>query len=316
MIGSSRRHFVPLEMRVRSVLCAASMFVPVVLRAQAAGFGPIVLQLPASARAIGFGDAYVGVREPEAVFYNPAQLGVRPGVAASVERYGSVSTAGAFASTYVVGRFGFGVGAQMLDFRVPGVGYPSAAPNGEQLGVDAPLAASSLVAATALEMAFKGIRWGVTGKVAQDRAASTRDGVLLADIGAAKEVGPVTVGATIQNLGANPKMLGTSAALPTRGTLGVSGAGLPVGPLDLAAGAAVSVRRGGRVSPGGGVELGYMPIDGIIFAGRVGARLPEKDAQSPMTFGASFTFDRLSIDYAFEPYQGKGDGHRVGIRVR
>jgi hypothetical protein len=317
---STRHHLVPafFAMHVRPALFAALVGVPVALHAQAAGFGPIVLQLPASTRAIGFGDAYVGVREPEAVFYNPAQLGARSagGVALSVQRYGSVSTAGSFASSYVFGPFGFGVGAQLLDFQAASGGYPSAAPNGEQLGIEASLAASSLVAATALEMAYKGIRWGVTGKVAQDRVATARDGVLLADVGAAKELGPVTVGATVQNLGASPKLLGTSAALPTRGTVGVSGAGLPVGPLDLATSAAVSVRRGGRVSPAGGVELGYTPIEGITFAGRVGGRLPEKDGQSPATFGATFTFDRLSVDYAFEPYQGKGDGHRIGIRVR
>jgi hypothetical protein len=303
-------------MRARFVVVAALCLVSGVARAQAAGFGPIVLQLPASTRAIGFGNAYVGVREPEAIFYNPAQLGVRPGVAVSAERYGSVSTAGAFASTYVFGRFGFGFGAQLLDYRAAGPAYPDAAPNGEQLLNDGPFPASSLVAAAALEMAYKGIRWGLTQKLAQDRVSDGRDGVWLTDVGAAKELGPVTVGATVQNLGAGPKMLGTSASLPTRGTIGVAGAGLPVGPLDLAASVALSVRRGGRVSPAGGVELGYMPIDGVTFAGRVGARLPENNAEAPITLGASFTFERVSIDYGFEPYQGDGSGHRVGIRIR
>ncbi len=303
-------------MRARSVVAAALCLAPVVARAQAEGFGPIVLQLPASTRAIGFGDAYVGVREPEAVFYNPAQLGVRPGVAISAERYGSVSTAGAIASTYVFGKFGFGLGAQMLDYRSLGLAYPDAAPNGEQLLADGPFPASSLVAAAALEMAYKGIRWGLTQKLAQDRASDGRDGVWLTDVGAAREIGPVTVGATVQDLGAGPKMVGTSAALPTHGTIGAAAAGVPVGPLDLAASAAVSVRRGGRVSPAGGVELGYMPIDGVTFAGRVGARLPEKNGEAPIALGASFTFDRVSIDYGFEPYQGEGSGHRVGIRIR
>ena len=275
-----------------------------------------MLQLPASARAIGFGNAYVGVRDPEAVFYNPAQLGVRPGVAVSVERYGSVSTAGAIASSYVFGNFGFGIGAQMLDFEAGGAGYPWMAPNGEQLAEDGSFSASSLVGAAALEMAYKGIRWGLTQKLAQDRVQSSRDGVWLTDIGAAKEIGPVSVGATVQNLGANPKLLGTSAALPTRGTIGFGGAGLPVGPFDMAASAALSVRRGGRVSPAGGVEFGYTPIDGVTFAGRLGARLPEKNAEAPIALGASFTFDRLTVDYGFEPYQGKGNGHRLGIRVR
>jgi hypothetical protein len=303
-------------MHARSAVFALLVLTPVTAAAQAVGVGPIVLQLPASARAIGFGNAYVGVREPEAVFYNPAQLGVRPGVAISAERYGSGAVAGAFASTYVFGPIGFGVGAQLLDFDATSAGYPGAAPNGEQLAAHSPLAASSLVAAAALEMAFKGIRWGVTGKVAQDRVASARDGVLLADVGAAKEVGPVTAGVTVQNLGTNPKLLGTSAALPMRATAGVAAGGVPVGPLDLALSAAVSVRRGGRVSPAGGVELGYMPIEGITFAGRVGARLPEKNAEAPIALGASFTFDRLSVDYGFEPYQGRGSGHRVGLRIR
>lgn len=291
------------------------LFLPTVAGAQAAGFGPIVLQLPASTRAIGFGNAYVGVRDPEAVFYNPANLGVRPGVAMSVERYGSGGTAGAIASSYVFGQFGFGIGAQMLDYDVAEAWYPAGAPNGKRLSVRGPFPASSLVAATALEMAYKGIRWGVTGKFAEDRIPGGRDGVLLADVGAAKELLLGTFGLTVQNLGMNPKIGGTSAALPTRATLGYAMGGYPLGPLDLAVSTAVSVRRGGRVSPAGGFELGYLPIEGVSFAGRVGARLPEKNAESPLTLGGSFTFDRLSIDYAFEPYQGK-DAHRVGLRIR
>jgi hypothetical protein len=66
----------------------------------------------------------------------------------------------------------------------------------------------------------------------------------------------------------------------------------------------------------GGVEFSYVPIDGIVFAGRVGGRLPEKNAESPVTLGGSFTFDRISFDYGFEPYKGKGSGHRVGVRIR
>jgi len=303
-------------MHARPAVFSLLLLAPLTAGAQAIGIGPVVLQLPASTRAIGFGNAYVGVREPEAVFYNPAQLGIRPGVAISAERYGSASTAGAFASTYVFGPIGFGVGVQMLDFDSGSPGYPGGAPNGEQLLTPGQFSASSLVAAVAVEMAYKGIRWGVTGKVAEDRVAGERDGVLLADVGAAKEIGPVTAGVTVQNLGTNPKMVGTSAELPMRATLGVASGGLPVGPLDLALSTAVSVRRGGRVSPAGGVELGYVPIEGVTFAGRVGGRLPEKNAEAPVTLGASFTFDRVSIDYGFEPYQGPGSGHRVGVRIR
>ena len=283
--------------------------------AQAAGFGPVVLQLPASTRAIGFGNAYVAIREPEAVFYNPAQLGVRPGVAMSVARYDTTATAGAVTATYVFGPIGFGFGVQYLDFDAATPFYPAVSPNGEALLAGGPFPASSLVAALAFEMAYKGIRWGVAGKFAEDRVATFRDGVIMADVGAAKEIGPGTAGISIQNLGGSARVAGTSAALPTRVNAGYAAAA-PIGPLDAVASAAVSVRRGGRVSPAGGLELGYMPIEGISVAGRIGARLPEKNAEAPVTLGASFTFDRLTVDYGFEPYEGPVSAHRIGLRIR
>ena len=307
---------IPIRMRARIAALAAFVCLPVTGAAQAGGYGPLVLQLPASTRAIGFGNAYVAVREAEAVFYNPANAGGRNLLAASVERYGSEAVAGAFASAYAFGPAGVGIGAQVVDYRVAAPGYPSLAPNGEELMAGGPLPASSLVATMGLMIPFKGIRWGAAAKVAQDRVSNGRDGVVLADVGAAKEIGPVSVGLSVQNLGTSPKLLGTSAALPTRATLGAAGAGLPLGPVDFAASAALSVRRGGRVSPAGGGEFSYTPIDGVSIAGRLGLRLPEPDAEGPIAMGASFSFDRVTVDYAFEPYQGEGSGHRVGVRVR
>jgi hypothetical protein len=297
------------------LLCATPLLLPAAVHAQGSGYGPVVLQLPASARAVGFGNAYVAIRDPEAVFYNPAQLGVRPGVAMSLARYHSTGAAGAVAGSFVFGPIGFGVGVQFLDFDAAAPLYPALAPNGEALLAGGSFPASSLVASVAAEMAYKGIRWGVAGKFAEDRASVARDGGVLADAGAAKEFGPGTAGVVIQNLGGSPRVGGTAAALPTRITLGYAAAA-PVGPFDAVASVAVSGRRGGRVSPAGGIELGYMPIDGVSFAGRVGGRLPEKNAESPLTLGASFTFDRISIDYGFEPYQGEGSAHRIGLRIR
>ena len=125
-------------MRARSAFFGALslallLVLPAAALAQASGFGPVVLQLPASARAIGFGNAYVAIREPEAVFYNPAQLGVRPGVALSLARYHSTAAAGAVATTYVLGPVGLGVGVQYLDYDAATPFYPGTSPNGEQL---------------------------------------------------------------------------------------------------------------------------------------------------------------------------------------
>ena len=303
-------------MHARSLVAAALLVIPSASAAQAGGFGPVVLQLPASARAVGFGNAYVAVREAEALFYNPANVGGRNLIAVSAERYGDEAVDGAFATSYAFGPAGVGIGAKLLDYRVALPRYPDLAPNGARLTESGPYQASSFTAAVGFSMPFKGIRWGTALKLAQDRVETARDGVLLVDVGAAREIGPVSLGASIQNLGSSPRMLGTSAALPTRATVGFSGAGLPVGPLDFAASGALSVRRGGRITPAGGGELSYVPIDGIVFAARVGARRPEVSAELPVTMGASFSFDRFTVDYGFEPYHGPGDGHRVGLRVR
>ncbi len=303
-------------MHVRPLMTAALLAIPSASLAQAGGYGPIVLQLPASARAVGFGNAYVAVREAEALFYNPANVGGRNLIAVSAERYGDAAVDGAFATSYAFGPAGLGIGAKLLDYRVDLPRYPALAPNGARLLESGPFPASSFTAAVGFSMAFKGIRWGSAVKVAQDRVETARDGVLLVDVGAAREIGPVSLGASIQNLGSGPRLRVTSAALPTRGTVGFSAVSLPVGPLDFAASGALSVRRGGRITPAGGGELSYVPIDGIVFAARVGARRPEVSAELPVTMGASFSFDRLTLDYGFEPYHGPGDGHRVGLRVR
>ena len=128
-------------MRARfAVLAAFAVGCHVTARAQAAGFGPIVLQLPASTRAIGFGNAYVGVRDPEAVFYNPAQLGVRPGVAMSAERYGSVVDRRRVREHVRVRSVRirhWRADARLR--RAVSAGYPGAAPNGEHARARCPV---------------------------------------------------------------------------------------------------------------------------------------------------------------------------------
>ncbi|MEO6444549.1 MAG: hypothetical protein ABIZ91_13735, partial [Gemmatimonadaceae bacterium] len=86
--------------------------------------------------------------------------------------------------------------------------------------------------------------------------------------------------------------------------------------VDVAANAGLVVRRDGEVLPSGGAELIATPIEGIVFAARVGARRPELQAQRPFTTGAGFTFDRLTIDYAWDDMRGSGGAHRISLRVR
>jgi len=79
----------------------------------------------------------------------------------------------------------------------------------------------------------------------------------------------------------------------------------------------LTVDRDGYVSPAAGYEIGYVPIEGVSFNARVGVRwLREADA-SPATGGLGITVDRISIDYAIEPYRGGHPvSHRLGLRIK
>jgi hypothetical protein len=64
------------------------------------------------------------------------------------------------------------------------------------------------------------------------------------------------------------------------------------------------------------VELGYTPLEGYTIAGRVGARRVLGGDVSPLSLGAVLARDRIALEYAFQPLDGVGDVHRVGLRLR
>ena len=107
----------------RSALVAAMVTGTVATSAQAQSpapgqrerYAPLVLKLPASARVLSLGGAQVALRDVDAVFGNPALVGVGTGLAFGAERYASGATAGQFASSSTIGPLGIGVGVQLLD---------------------------------------------------------------------------------------------------------------------------------------------------------------------------------------------------------
>jgi hypothetical protein len=128
------------------------------------------------------------------------------------------------------------------------------------------------------------------------------------------------VALTVQNLGAGLAILGFEADHPLRVTAGVASPAIRLGTFfDFAATAALSVELDGRVLPGGGAELIFEPVSGWTVSTRAGVRrrdeLPFKSTWAP-TAGASFGLDRFSLDYGFEPANGPGNTHRLGIRIQ
>jgi hypothetical protein len=279
-------------------------------------FAPTVLQLPSSARALAMGDAFVAGRGSEVLFYNPAMIGLQPGMAASAQMVGSQAAIGAISGAQTVGPLGVALGAQMLQFAEDALGGVRTS---DDIASGGPSISTSVAASLGIASQFKGVRFGGAAKFVQEEVSGYRDGSAAFDVGVAKDFfGRVTVGIAGRDIGYGLRIQGESFELPTRVTLGSFASAPPLFTyFDLNASAALSYRRDGELIPAGGIELTYVPLDGWAFSGRAGARrVVDYSGTKPLTLGAGLAFDRLSVDYAFDQLVRGGGSHRVGIRLR
>lgn len=296
--------------RYHLMAVAAIAFATTTAVAQSDRYAPTILQLPATPRAAVLG-ATAAARDIEAIFGNPALIGVAAGTVAGLARY-DAATALSLASASSLGPFSVGIGAQYLDGtahtdRVPLWSYA--------LNLAGHLPMSSVVGAFGLATTFRGLRVGSAVKYATQRMGGVGDERPALDLGLAKDLGRLTAGLTVQNIGAGIHFPATSAQLPLRVAAAVAGYGFTWGPLDLSGTAGASVLPDGLVLPAAGLEIGYVPLEGYNFVARVGLRRPELRAQQPFSFGGSASLDRFSLEYAYEDWDG-GRAHRLALRVR
>jgi hypothetical protein len=282
--------------------------------------GPIVLRLPASARIAAMANAGVASNDGDALLYNPGMLPVARGMAVSVQRYGSAGTAGAFANVTQLGSLSFGVGAQFVDWTAA-TGEPyreQVRGGGTALFRREGISASSSAFTMGVARTIKGLRLGASVKYAEDRIGTDHDGTVAADVGMYLPLGPANLAFTVQNLGAGTDLRGQPGTLPRRIGLGYGGGLVPLWEhWDLGAQMQVTLEHDLFLRPAGGVELGYVPIEGVSFIVRTGLRLPRERDESLVTGGLGVTVDRLSLDYAVEPFRdGRPVSHRIGLRVR
>jgi hypothetical protein len=296
-------------MRKRITIALLAGAVPLTAGAQT------VLQLPASPRALGVGDAFVAGRGSDMIFYNPALLALQPGLSASLQRFGAASSLGAISSSFSTGPIAGGVGAQLLDY---GASVPGGSRAGN-LGARGSITASSTAAAVGAALLVKGVRVGAAAKYVEERVGSARDGGAAFDAGLARDFfGRATIGVAVRNLGEALTFDGERVPLPMTATLGAAAFSPPLFTFfDLNATAAVSYRRDGTWIPAGGLELTYVPLDGWAITGRAGARRIADDfGAKPLTLGAGLSFDRISLDYAYHALDGPESAHRIGLRLR
>lgn len=314
-----RRSRPPGRLRSRSTALLLAVgalgLVPGSGEAQTPGREPALLELGMGARALGLGMApQIGGDDPDAVFVHPALALQAEGFRVGLARFGNTGTGyGVSAGT---GWWGgaVAVSLQTLDYNAPG---PGLRPGGMdpffgESGTGVAEAAATLTYARELF----GVDVGVSGRMTTQRfdGASVTTG--MADVGASLPLGPVRAALSVRNLGRDPELGDEALELPMEVVLGVGGYGRQVGPLDLGLAAQVARRDDGEFTVGGGLEVGYWPVRGRTFVGRIGFRnVPEGDA-SPVTFGGSFWGDNLVLEYAFQPVDDESGLHRLTVGWR
>lgn len=305
--------------RTLGALLSAGLLASSPLLAQPAGEGPLVLRLPASARALSLGNVGVVSTDGDALFYNPGMLAQQRGSAASLQRYGSHGTAGSMATATTSGSMTIGIGAQFVGYSVAaGARYVDVLkPGATRLSDSGDVAATSTALTLGFAKTIKGLRLGVSAKYVEDHIGALHDGTVAFDIGLNRPIGVGTAALVVQNLGAGPRIDGVEGTLPRRIGAGYSAYRPIAAHWDLGAQGALLLEGDLFVRPAGGAELAYVPIEGVTFTLRQGFRRPRERDESVITSGLGVTIDRIAIDYALEPMRGgRPASHRVGLRVR
>ena len=292
--------------------------------AQAPPTPPLILHLPSSARTAALGNAWVAGRDQDVIFYNPAQLiGTGRDFAVSVSRPGAAGTAVSAASAYAAGKYSLtlGWGAQMVGFNAdPLAPYPYAT---DVLQTRGDADGQSMLLTFGGAIAYKGLRIGGAGKYVSDRAStplgaetpvSVAQHAWLVDIGVARNLLGGVVAFSAQNIG---RTVTDDPAILTTPQQFLAGYSMtkPAGPLDVALYGQVTMRPD-WTAPAAGAEIGYSWIEGYSVTLRAGARRPETDVEKPISLGAAFTADRLTIEYGVQFIDGGHASHGVTVRWR
>jgi len=271
---------------------------------------PLLLEVPASTEAMALGNApNLFGRDASLLFYAPAFLGRSSGASIGLQRFGSDGTLASLAGATEQNDVGLAVGFQYLRYGTEALAgrhdIQSAALTPGTLGV------SEFVASAGLSKRFFGVETGVVIKFVEQSINDSSYRSEAVDLGLGKDLGPVRLGLTARNLGSD-----TGIELPSQIAIGVTSEPFEVGALDMFVTSQLMRRRDGEVIPAGGLEISYWPLRGYTFRLRAGVQRVVEDLRSPLTFGAAFTGDRITVEYAFQAFDGEGNAHRFGLRWR
>lgn len=294
--------------------------------------GPLILRLQASTRAVSMGGTYmITSPDADAIFYNPQLLSVARGFSISAQRYGSAATLTTFAAA-MDANVGFGI--QLLDYQMPLVNVPEAIGSHVALSHEGGMAGSEAVMTLGYARSIKGVRLGVAGKWAHHWSGNYSEGAAGVDLGSSiNPLAWLSVALSVQNLGGSFSLGPAEYELPMMGTLLVTQRPRVVGPLDVSLSGRFSMGPDVDAFGGLGADVSYWPFSGLTFAARAGVRfgtesfayvenlpplpgIPTVIDESAFTAGGGVTWRRVTLDYAWEPFENADDAHRIGLRIR
>jgi len=296
-------------MRLRAILVCPLLLAAAPAAAQQA---PLLLRLPASARALALGGILPpGSADAEALFYHPAYAAQTTGIAGGAQWLGADTVAFAFAGAveWLGGTIGMAARSASYtdDCRCVWIQVLPAPPQ---------VPVSERSAQLTYGRTIEGLRLALTGRYVDQRWNLERGAGWAVDVSAGRPLGPLRLALTAQNLG--PDLDVGDVTVPLDRRILVAAAppgGAPLGPLDLLPTLQATWERGERFTPAAGVELGYWPVAGRTFFLRAGLRRPGAGERA-VAGGAGFAGDRIALDYAFLPLTGGRVTHRIGLRWR
>jgi hypothetical protein len=283
------------------------------LAAQGAGSGATtLLRVAPGPRPLALGNAYVAVRGPLALEYNPAGLGGR-GVTAAYQRLPTDVDAGALAVVSTLAGVNIGGSLRYLDYGevavIEGGGGPVGTPTGATAG------GGELSALVAAATALGPVRVGLAGRWLRQDVAGLSDGTVALDAGLLLEAAEwLDLGASVQHLGPDVEA-GRSAPLPRTLRLGAAARAGMLG-LDVLF-AAEARQREDRRGAGVGVELGRS-WDELQAVLRVGyeTRPDPGDAFSPLVVGGGVRLGGVGVELAWRALGALGSVRQLGLRYR
>lgn len=295
-------------------LVVAALVAPAAAVAQGAGSGATtLLRIAPGPRPLSLGNAYVAVRGPLAVEYNPAGLSGHA-IAASYQTLPVDAVAGAAQLALPFGDHALGVSLRFLDYGEVAVIEPDGAvPVGQPTGAVA--TGGELSALLGAAFRIGPLRLGLAGRWLRQDVAGLTDDALAADLGALLAVADwLDVGASVQHVGPDLEA-GRPAPLPTTVRLGAAGRGRVAG-LDVLV-TAEARRRESRDGAGVGLELSRR-WEGAEAGIRLGfeTRPAPGDAFSPVVVGGDVRLGRLGVELAWRALGPLGSTRQLGLRYR